>query len=776
MYSGKHILETLVYRFLNDPKRRKLFPKGGKLMKKLLFLIISLISIGSIYAMDDQNPDDSPINPYTNLNLSDASLLAAEGTPEGDYSLALLPATQNSLSDTQTDVSTSSGSTKPHMSLSQALEMMESLSKEPTIDEAELPDISGSSTIKRSKQPKQLSPLRDRVRRGLNKRGYYGISRRIYKVNNATAAVNLAAKTTDSAQKLQLITEAAQSSQKNSQGRRKALLELFKLIKKLRTTEYASLIVAQRQFKKPVGQRTFLIGSTDTDLGTLWLKNFGFFQSMHKPRKIMYSYLKEHNANGEILSILKNRNKLLGDTLKPLDSRAKKIKEAERKIKQLKSKIQKFQEHLKSIKISSSKRLSPTSQASMILAENQISISQKTITAILQSIFPTADERLFCELQDSEANSLIEAHTSIMKEEDEIAQLETEINQQDQQRLTTGQRITLKQNKTSLKRKKRNILSKKQGMILSYKLHYQLGIFVRKLHSNQEIIKAIEGALGRLDIKPRKSLKEKNRQHRYRAAHDSLIQSNELLFNGIRQAFFIQETVKPLEDKLRRLQRKQRTATREKRSATETKKTILESKITQLNKDIISIEQEIAQRESWISCITTIFTKPAGIHGNSNISIKMFNKKIKTLNGKVVDTTTLLTPRGLNRRTEEELESKRIKLRQEIKYTQEWLNFISYFVQDPQNYKTVCNVLNQFSILVNSVIQSESRIPELTAKIASHQERLELIKDPTTQNEVKEKIAGLKTQQETLIDQLKEQKLEVEAFIASKRPTATATQ
>ena len=154
----------------------------------------------------------------------------------------------------------------------------------------------------------------------------------------------------------------------------------------------------------------------------------------------------------------------------------------------------------------------------------------------------------------------------------------------------------------------------------------------------------------------------------------------------------------------------------------------------------------------------------------------MFEKKIKTLNRKVVATATQLTSRSLNQRTEEELQSQRTSLKREIRYTQEWLNFISYVVQDPQNYKTVCNILNQFSILVNSVIQSESRIPELTAKIAAHQERLELIKDPTTQNVVKEKIAGLKTQREALITELNKQKLAVGAFIASKRPTATATQ
>ena len=94
--------------------------------------------------------------------------------------------------------------------------------------------------------------------------------------------MNLAAKTTDSAQKLQLLTEAAQSSQKNSQARRNALLEQFNEIKKLRTKEFASLIIAQREFKKPVAVRLHTLeGTTDSDLSRLWLKNFGFFQSMH---------------------------------------------------------------------------------------------------------------------------------------------------------------------------------------------------------------------------------------------------------------------------------------------------------------------------------------------------------------------------------------------------------------------------------------------------------------------------------------------------------------
>ena len=63
-------------------------------MKKQLLLLTTLFSIGSLYAMDSHPNGDSPTNPIV---LSDASKLAAEGTPEGDASLALLLATQNSL-------------------------------------------------------------------------------------------------------------------------------------------------------------------------------------------------------------------------------------------------------------------------------------------------------------------------------------------------------------------------------------------------------------------------------------------------------------------------------------------------------------------------------------------------------------------------------------------------------------------------------------------------------------------------------------------------------
>lgn len=494
-------------------------------MKKQLFLLLSLFSIGSLHAMDDQDPEGKPFSPASPLiAISAASPLSTEGTPEVNGS-------------------------RTGMSFLAALDEFNTIARQPL---EELPeDIVSSTSAPKSKKPKTpRGRTSEFTRNRLNRYGFHKVSNKIFSTDNATAAVGLAKKTNNSAQKARLLAQAAQSSQKTSKNRKKALLEVFGLLSSLRIKNYPQMLLVQQQFNKPLNRRSCKDGDYtkgllhDKDLNALWLKNMEYFKIMQKPRKSIHEFLKQiaDPRYTKLNEIIKIRIKLMSDTLRVLKK-------------------------------------------------------SKSLATV---------DRLFCELQDSELNALIKGITETIPEQDALDKSGYNRTEQDK------------------------INAKRWSLTLCYEFHNELSKLVKLLHTKQEEVQKLGSKLTKLKNKKRADISTNDKliYKKGLKSYNGIKAFNKLLFTGIRQSFLIVKPLKPVQEQLRQLEGKFRQLDTQRLQSSGEEETALITQIATLKAKMAPVAYEVAQKESWLRFITTIFTDSSTTHAAMSKKIGDFIKVV----------------------------------------------------------------------------------------------------------------------------------------------------